>query len=87
MGPEVIDGVKKKPMRREYATVADKQAIYRMVACQGIGIFTVARRRGLSVAEVVDALVDVAKVRELEAERRGRLSVSPPRWPSPAKAA
>lgn len=82
-----IEGVTRKPPRKEKMERADKEAVYRLVACQGVGIFIAARRRNISVTDAAEALLEISREREMAAWRRGRLSVTPPHWPSPAKAA
>lgn len=83
MNVQPIERARQKPTRKETVCRADKEAVYRLMACYGESIYVAARRRNIGVREAAEAVLEICRERELAAFRRGALSVLPPHSPRP----
>lgn len=83
MNVQPIETERRKPPRKETVCRADKEAVYRLMACYGESIYVAARRRNIGVLEAAEAILEICREREQAAFRRGALSAMPPHSPRP----
>lgn len=83
MNVQPIQTERRKPPRKDVVARADKEAVYRLMACYGESIYVAARRRNIGVIEAAEAILEIAREKEQAAYRRGALSALPPHSPRP----
>lgn len=82
-----IETIRRRPPRREHLVNGDSAAIFTALESGEVDFVQAARMRGLTYEAAFRAYQAAAREQRVAEVRRARLSMTPPRWPSPAKKA